>query len=127
MRDQLPLDGALEHLANFFVAVSEEVVVGVAGFEAHGTDGLLRSVAIAPARRGEGVARRLVESVESSARRQGMATLFLLTTSAGDYFSRRGFTPLERADAPASLAASKEFRGACPASAVLMGKRLAFS
>ena len=42
----LPVDGAAEHFADFVVADVAGRVVAVAGIEAHGDDGLLRSVAV---------------------------------------------------------------------------------
>ena len=46
--------------------------------------------------------------------------LYLLTTTAPDYFRRLGFRALARRHAPAALRESAEFRGACPDSALLM-------
>lgn len=51
---------------------------------------------------------------------EGIATLYLLTTSAEAYFRRFGFESLARDQAVPALEASEELRGACPASAVLM-------
>ena len=80
----------------------------------------LRSVAVAESQRGRGVAGALVRRIVSMAERQGVTSLFLLTTSAADYFAKYGFEAMDRPRAPLVLAASKEFRGACPASAILM-------
>ena len=55
------------------------------------------------------------------ARRRGIAQLFLLTTTAADYFPRFGFTRMPREQVPQALQASAEFNGACPTSAVFMG------
>ncbi|MDX2192155.1 MAG: arsenic resistance N-acetyltransferase ArsN2 [Gemmatimonadales bacterium] len=121
----LPLDGVAEWIGQFRVAAAPGVALaGVAGFERHGEVALLRSVAVAPAWRGTGLARRLVEGVLADAEASGAREAFLLTTTAEGYFPRLGFSRVPREAAPAALGASAEFRGACPASAVLMRRPL---
>ena len=53
----------------------------------------------------------------------GAHDLVLLTSTADAWFPRFGFERISRDAAPASLHASEEFRGACPASAVVMRLR----
>ena len=117
----LPAEGARAHLGTFLVAADGARVVGVTGAEVHGDVALLRSVAVASAARGQGLAESMVGVLIDQARRRGIHELFLLTTTAADYFTRFGFTRMARDAAPRALAASAEFQGACPASAVLMG------
>jgi amino-acid N-acetyltransferase len=50
----------------------------------------------------------------------GLRELWLLTTTAADYFPRFGFARADRAAAPDAVRASREFAEACPASAVAM-------
>ena len=73
-------------LASFCIAEAEGKVLGVAGMETFGTVGLLRSLAVAEDRRGGGLAARLVEWCEAEARRRGVQTAYLLTTTAAEYF-----------------------------------------
>jgi len=122
---QLPLDGAQAHLATFVLAAQGQEVVGVAGAEVHGDVALLRSVAVAPGLQSQGIGALLVGTMKDQARRRGIRQLFLLTTGAAAYFTRHGFQPMDRAQAPHALAASAEFQGACPASATLMVATLA--
>lgn len=121
---RLPLAGAREHLAHFLVAVDGERCLGVAGLEPHGQAALLRSVATAEAARGQGLATRLVSRLIEQASHTGITTLVLLTTTAEDYFPRHGFARIARQDTPSSLWQSAEFTGACPASAIVMQRRL---
>lgn len=116
----LPLEGAREHLGNFVVASRGGAVVGTAGLEVHGDCALLRSVAVPEQERNTGIGRALVESMIAAARGRGASNLYLLTTTAPDYFKRLGFDPQPRSSAPAALQASEEFQGACPASAIFM-------
>ena len=46
--------------------------------------------------------------------------MYLLTTTAEDYFPRFGFEVIDRSEADERLKESAEFRGACPDSAVCM-------
>lgn len=121
----LPTQGAREHLHHYVLAVSGTRVLGCAGLEVHGEDALLRSVAIAPGHQGEGLGQRLLARMLEEAAAQGVRTLYLLTTTAADYFGRLGFERLPIEAAPASLRASAEFQGACPANAIFMVRRLA--
>ena len=54
------------------------------------------------------------------ARERGVSAIFLLTTTAEDFFPRFGFERVSRAAVPESVRASVEFQSACPASAVVM-------
>ena len=81
-------------------------------------------MAVAPERRGEGLGQRLTAAALELAREHGVHDVYLLTTTAGDFFPRFGFTPIARNQMAPALAASEELRGACPASAVAMRARL---
>jgi len=50
--------------------------------------------------------------------------LFLLTTTAADYFSARGFDPVDRSSAPEAIRRTREFAEICPGSAAFMRKRV---
>jgi amino-acid N-acetyltransferase len=114
-----------EHLRHFLVLrAGEDGIAGVVGMEVADDAGLLRSLAVADARRGGGVASRLVDALEAHARDAGIRTLYLLTTTAEGFFARRGYARTERADVPDAIAATAEFRNICPASAACMAKPL---
>lgn len=112
-------------LASFSVAEADGKIVGVAGLEAFGTFGLLRSLAVAEDRRGGGLAARLVDWCEAEARRRGVQMAYLLTTTAADYFRNRGYMDEPRAAVPAAVAGHAQFRGLCPVSAKCLSKHLA--
>jgi N-acetylglutamate synthase-like GNAT family acetyltransferase len=116
----LPLDGAGEAFQIGFVAAAGQDIVGTVALEVHGGAGLLRSLAVATAHRGEGIGRRLVESALAEARRRQLARVHLLTTTAASFFPRCGFTTTTRAEVPEPLQQSVEFRSACPASAAVL-------
>ena len=118
-------DLSAEHLVYFFVARVGDRLVGVAGVEPLESVGLLRSLAVAQDFRGGGLAQRLVAACEERAQDLlGVSDLYLLTTTAADYFLRRGYHELARESVPGSVAGHPQFRGLCPASARCLGKKL---
>ena len=120
----LPLQGAHDHLPAFVVAEMDGETVGCAGAEVYGRIALLRSVAVKPERQGCGAGRQMLSVLLSLLAQRGVERLLLLTTTAPGYFARLGFVVMKREEAPLELAASAEFQGACPATAVLMGREL---
>ena len=94
------------------------------GLEAYGSEALLRSLAVSRARRGQGVGCALVVAAEDTARAMGVSRLYLLTTTARDFFLRVEYDVINRVDAPDTLQASNQFAELCPASAVCMSKTL---
>ena len=85
---------------------------------------LLRSAVVSSDNRGTGVGGRLVKQLLERADEQGIEELYLLTTTAEDYFPRFGFTRTTRSAVPDAVKASAEFRGACPDTAVVMTRRV---
>lgn len=116
----LPLAGLPPDLPHFIVAEHGGRIAAAAGMESYGSAVLLRSVVVDASIRGTGMGQRLVERVLDSARASGARDVFLLTTTAAEWFPRFGFVAADRADVPEAMRASAEFRGACPASASLM-------
>ena len=117
---RLPPAGVAQWLEHFWVAERDGQLAGVAGLELYSDGALLRSVAVAPALRGAGVGRMLTQRMMETARAAGVPAIYLLTTSAQDFFPRMGFARVTREEVPASVQQSVEFQGACPASAVIM-------
>jgi amino-acid N-acetyltransferase len=116
----LPLQGVSQHLAGYLVAGDPGRIVAAIGCEDYGAYGLLRSAVVDSAFRGRGLGRLLTQRLLEDVRGRGIRTLYLLTTTAEDYFPRFGFQRITRDQVPAQVQQSAEFRGACPASAVVM-------
>ena len=121
---KLPLDGVRDHFIDFIVAEDNDGIEGAVGLEKYDSVALLRSAVVAPARRGSGVGRQLVEHLLERAEEAGITELYLLTTTAENYFPRFGFMPTTRAAVPQELKSSAEFRGACPDTAIVMKRQL---
>jgi amino-acid N-acetyltransferase len=102
------------------VARSGGRVVGCVGAEMRGSAALLRSLAVDPRRRREGIGEGLLRAVVDLARRRGARELYALTTTIEPLLARRGFTRVDRAEVPAAVRRSPEFETLCPASATCM-------
>lgn len=121
----LPEAGLLDQFpAAYVVARRGSEIVGVAGLETYGRAGLLRSLAVSPGLRARGLGRSLVANRILAARTNALDVVYVLTTTAEDYFRAVGFALASRDEAPATLAASAEFADACPASAACLALRL---
>src|SRR5690606_29309843 len=119
----LPQSGIADTFPDgYMVARVAGSVVAVTGLEVHGRHGLLRSVAVSVNYRCAGLGRTLVERCFEAARARGLEALFLLTTTAPDYFARLGFERVVRDSAPDELRRPSEFASICPSSAVCMTK-----
>jgi amino-acid N-acetyltransferase len=112
------------HLQHFFGCGSGGDLEGLVGLELYVEAALLRSLAVAPSRRGAGLGSALVAHAERHARGQGVDSLYLLTTTAESFFERRGYSRLAREEAPAAIKRTREFSGICPVSSAFMVKRL---
>ena len=109
-------------LVGFLVADEGGQIIGCVGLERIADGALLRSLAVEPAHRGRGIAARLCDEMEERARAAVIPALYLLTTTAADYFAARGFERAARDSLPPSVQATAQFRELCPATAVAMKK-----
>ncbi|HEY0112185.1 MAG TPA: arsenic resistance N-acetyltransferase ArsN2 [Allosphingosinicella sp.] len=120
----LPVDDLEEPGRAFFRFEDEGGAVGYGGLEGEGSDRLLRSLVVAPERRGQGLGRLVLAEIEEQARDSGAARLHLLTTTAAAFFAANGYQESPRASAPEAIRVSKEFSAICPSSATYMVKAL---
>ena len=119
-RHALPLDGASELGEAMVVARDAGRVVGAAALELYADAALLRSVVVDDSVQGQGVGQRLTAAALALANDLGVRTVFLLTTTAAEFFPRFGFERINREQVPASVRVSVEFQSVCPSSAVVM-------
>jgi GNAT superfamily N-acetyltransferase len=92
--------------------------------ELYADGALLRSVVVDASAQGQGLGHRLTEAALTLATDRGASVVFLLTTTAAQFFPRFGFEPISRDDVPESVRQSVEFQSRCPASAVVMRHRM---
>jgi amino-acid N-acetyltransferase len=125
MADLSTEDITPETLEHFLVAHLEKALVGCVGLEVLEEVGLLRSVAVDEAHRGTGLGKELVAAMEEHAKDAGVRELYLLTTTAEDFFAALGYRRISREQAPQAIAGTTQFSELCPSSSCFMLKAIA--
>ena len=123
---ELPIeDLTINKLQDFIVARQEDgFVIGAVGIEAYQDIGLLRSLVVHPNHQAKGLGRFLTNELEFFARKRGVKDLYLLTTTAADFFLKLGYQFVQKATVPDPIKSTEEFKSICPESAVCLYKYL---
>lgn len=121
--NKLPVEDISSSI-QFWLIKDGDKTAGVVGIELMGEYGLLRSMATDKAYRNQGIATLLVNELEKYAREQKLKAVYLLTETAEKYFDTKGYTKIQREEAPDAIKASAEFSHLCPSSAVVMKKEI---
>ena len=87
---------------------SDGRVIGCAGWERYGRAALLRSFAVRRDHRKRGIGRALTETVLADLRRARLRDAYLLTLDAAHFFTRFGFTVIDRETLPAEVTQSPQ-------------------
>jgi amino-acid N-acetyltransferase len=120
----LPVDGLLDHLDTTVVARAGGRVVGCAALEVYADGALLRSVVVDTSTKGHGIGTQVTTAALNLASALGTPAVYLLTTTAEEFFPRFAFERIGRDQAPAGVQMSVEFRSACPSTAIVMRRVL---
>ena len=88
---QLSAHGILEVNTSYWLAEISDAGVGCIGLEWGADAALLRSAAVHPDHRGQGIGSRLLETALSQARAEHKSFVYLFSTDAGEYWTRQGF------------------------------------
>lgn len=107
-----------------YLLIDGEKVIGTAGLEIFGNCALLRSVSIAKEEQGKGYGKIISEEIEKYAKEAGINCMYLLTTTAKDFFDKQAYCTIKREEAPAAIKLTAEFSSLCPSSAAVMKKSL---
>ncbi len=99
-------------------------LLALGGLEVFDRVGLLRSVCVAEQKRHAGLGKEVVQRLEHISRDSEIEELFLLTTTAKDFFSKLHYELYDRENVPSSIKSTPEFSSLCPSSASLMHKKL---
>lgn len=122
---ELPTDDVYKEKPLVFFGYREAGrLIAVVGVETGPQTALLRSLAVTPDARGRGLAQRLVAFVEHLNAARGVPALYLLTTTAADFFRRLGYVDTARERAPDAIRASAQFSRLCPDDADFLMKLL---
>ena len=100
------------------------LLAGFGGLELFGDVGLLRSIVTLPPLRGRGMGRAIVLSLETEAAAHRCDVLYLLTTTAQDFFGKLGYRVSERDNVPAAIRQTTQFATLCPDTAAVLVKRI---
>ncbi len=111
-------------LQHFLVLREQGQITGTIGFDLAGDVALLRSLAVGSSTRGRGYGKALVVAAESLAAKNGVKRLFLLTTTADQFFAVHSYTRASREQAPHAIQQMPQFAGLCPSTSTLMFKSL---
>ena len=123
-RNDLPVEALGAASAEFYYATADGERIGIGGIEGYGDVGLLRSVVVEAPKRGQGYGATLCEALEATARDNSIETLYLLTTTASEFFASEGYTTVERSTVPEAIRNTAEFEDLCPSTATCMRKSL---
>jgi amino-acid N-acetyltransferase len=99
-------------------------IIGTAGLEIFEDCALLRSVSVIKEEQGKGYGKVINDQIEKYVKESGINCLYLLTTTAKDFFDKQGYCVIKREESPEALKQTAEFTSLCPASAVVMKKRI---
>jgi amino-acid N-acetyltransferase len=115
----------LDENKTLFACLNEGSVIGTGGLEFFGDHALLRSISIKKDLQRKGLGKFIVAELEKIARQKGIRYLYLLTTTAKDFFTKEGYETVAREKAPIEIKNTAEFTSICPSSAAMMRKLLA--
>jgi amino-acid N-acetyltransferase len=107
-----------------YLLLDGEKIIGTAGLEIFEDCALLRSVSVIKEEQGKGFGKVINEQIEKFTKESGINCLYLLTTTAKDFFDKQGYCVIRREDSPETVKQTAEFSSLCPASAVVMKKRI---
>lgn len=122
--NELPVADLDEALDSLYVGEIEGRRIGVGGLEQYQNVGLLRSVVIEEAVRGVGHGTEVCKQLLNHAQTADITEIFLLTTTAEEFFAQLGFDPIARESVPESIRETREFSDLCPSTAVCMKREL---
>lgn len=114
----LPVDDVREAPGTTqLVAEQHGALAGTVGVDVAGDLALLRSLAVAPANRGQGLGLLLIDAAERNAINGGARTLLMLTASAHSLAKASGFDPIDRCALGDGALVFRQLSAACCAGA----------
>lgn len=122
--ENLPVVDIDTGLPHFFVATEGPDIIAGIGMEYYGESALLRSMVTSPAWRNKGLASALTDTLFEYARKKGVRSIYIVTTTAEKYFLQKGFERIERSSVEEQVLQSAEFNGLCPSTAAIMRRSI---
>lgn len=122
--NDLPTVDVGESSVELFVGLINGEIVSTIGLERFTNIGLLRSLAVRDGYKNRKIGDKLVSQLFDVCVENRIKDLYLLTTTAEEYFIKYGFRKVDRTDVPELIKQTKEFKDICPLSAVVMYRML---
>jgi len=120
--NQLPHQDISEKLSDLLIGSVKGQTIGIGGLEVYQDSGLLRSLAIERHYRGKGYGKVFTTTLLEFAKSRGVKQVYLLTTTAANFFTQLGFEKVDRSTVPSSIQNTSQFTYLCPASAICLLK-----
>jgi amino-acid N-acetyltransferase len=121
--NDLPISD-LDETKTLFACLRNGDVIGTGGLESFRDCALLRSISVKKDLQKKGLGKFVVGGIEKLARQGGVHCLYLLTTTAKDFFTKEGYEAIDREAVPIEIKNTTEFSSICPSSATVMRKIL---
>jgi amino-acid N-acetyltransferase len=123
-KNNLPTEDVTSGTQLFVIEDGNEVI-GTIAVEYDYNDALLRSLCVSEQKRNLGLGIELVNFIEDYVQKQGVQNIYLLTTTAANFFSKRGYDIIDRNAASGFIKQTSEYCTVCPSTATVMKKLLA--
>jgi len=107
-----------------FVLEENDGVIGTVAVEYDFNVALVRSLSVAEGKRKSGIGEILVRFIENYVHKQGVHSVYLLTTTAENFFLKKGYKRIDRTKVPDFIKNTKEYSVLCSSSSTLMKKEL---
>jgi amino-acid N-acetyltransferase len=110
---KLSAEGVSKYLDHFIVVKDNRKIVGCIGLEVYEKIGLLRSLAIHPEYQKSGLGTELTKKLLTRAKDLGIHELYLLTSTARNFFEKFGFTEIAKDSVGSVIKRSPGFSYSC--------------
>ena len=124
LANSLPASDLDEAPVQFFGIKENDRLIAIGALEIYGTNALVRSVAVHCTYQNNGYGVKIVQFLERKATELEISKLFLLTTTAEDFFKKLEYLPIQRNLCPPEILSSGQFRDICPQSASCLFKNM---
>lgn len=114
--NNLPHEDVNMQKIKFILAEVNQKIAGCIGLEQYQDHGLLRSFAVSKDLQNQGIGSKLFDYFISFCSQQGTRNLHLFTVDAHRFFQSRGFSTIDRDNAPNLIKQTTEFTDLCPSS-----------
>lgn len=114
----------LDETKILFACLHKGDVVGTGGLEVFTDCALLRSLCVKAGMQKRGLGKFILQELEKVAVQKGVSCVYLLTTTAKDFFTREQYNTVDRKDVPLEIKNTPQFSSLCPATATVMKKIL---